>query len=287
MNLTDRGAILTYANVHNKPDTASSRIRGTWLIKYWDELEELHYGREYSFIIFQKVYEVKYARLFPGIKILDCCDPDFWHNKEPFIEMVEEMDAVTTSTEALKEAIQGWTKKPVVCIPDRHDLEYFKEKKIHRGRAREVCWFGYSHNASPLKSVREHLMRNNLAISIIADQPVILSEREVGINLHERFTKWEYETVNREIIKSDFVVMPGSRNPNSRFKSNNKTINSFLLKMPVATSAEELERYLDPKNRQEDADKNYEMAVRDYDVRISVRELKDLIEKIKKEKDAS
>jgi len=273
-----------YSTVHSKPETASSRIRGQWLIKYWDEAEEWHFGRKYDVCVYQKVYEVEHAKIFPGIKILDVCDPDWMHNKEPFIEMVTEVDAVTVSTENMRQAIQGWTDKPVVVIPDRHDLEYFKEKKIHRKRAKEVCWYGYSHNSTPLKAVREHLSNNGLAISIIADQPVILSEREKGINIHERFTKWNINTVNAEIIKSDIVVMPGSRDPNFRFKSNNKTVHAWLLKMPVANSVEDLERFIDPEARIKETEEKYKFAVENFDVRQSVQEMTDLIKVLNEKK---
>lgn len=271
-----------YSNVHSKPDTASSRIRGQWLIKHWPEAEELHYGRKYSAIIFQKVYEVDYAKIFNGIKILDVCDPDYLDKSIKFMEMVEACDVVTVSTKFLQEAIQGWTKKPVIVIPDRHDLEFFKEKKIHRNRAKEVCWYGYSHNSAPLKSVKELLMKHNIGISIISNEPVVLSDELKKVK--ERWKKWELETVNSEIIKSDFVVMPGSRNPNSRFKSNNKTVNAWLLNMPVATSIEEFERFLDPHERQKEADKKYKIAIENYNVKQSVKEMKDLIRKIKVKK---
>ena len=92
----------------------------------------------------------------------------------------------------------------------------------------------------------------------------ILSEEKAPV--HERFTKWQLETVNREIIKSDFVVMPGSTDPNSRFKSNNKTVNAWLLGMPVATSIEEFERFLDPIERQKEADEKYKFAVENYEL---------------------
>ena len=68
------------------------------------------------------------------------------------------------------------------------------------------------------------------------------------------------------------MVIPGDRNPNSRFKSNNKTINAHLLRMPVATCVEEFERFLDPKERQKEADEKYKFAVENYDVRQSVKE---------------
>ena len=273
-----------FSDFHSNPDAASSRIRGQWLINHWPEAERINYAVKYDAIIYQKVYEVRHARVYQGIKILDVCDPDWLHYKEPFIEMVEECDAVTVPTEVLRRTVQGWTKKPVIVIPDRHDLDYFKEEKIHRGRAKEVCWFGYSQNHSVLKAARKCLIENELAISLISDKPIILSECELGINLNERFTAWNLETVNKEIIKSDFVIMPGSRNPNHRFKSNNKIVHSWLLKMPVANCIEDLERFIDPAERQKEADKNYEIAIRDYDVRSSVKEMQELIEKLRKEK---
>jgi hypothetical protein len=280
-------AFLLFSKVHNKPDTASSRIRGKWLIKYWEEAEELQFGKAYKSIIYQKVYEPAHARIFDGVKILEICDPDWLDCKLPVMEMINECDAVTVPTEYLRKAIQGWTDKPVVVIPDRHDLEYFREKKIHTKRkAKEVCWYGYSHNAGCLKSIRDLLNQYNLRISIITDTPITLSDKPGGILVDERYTKWDLETVNKEIIKSDFVIMPGSRNPNSRFKSNNKTVNAWLLNMPVATCVEELERFIDPVERKKEADEKYTMAREEYDVRKSVKEMKELIEKIRKEKNA-
>lgn len=269
-----------FSVVHNRMETASSRIRGEWLVKYWKDAEVMKFGKKYSTIIYQKVYEVDHAKLFKGTKVLDVCDPDWLHIKEPFIEMIEEVDAVTCPTENIRNAIQGWTNKPVVIIPDRHDLEYFKEKKIHRGKAKEVVWFGYSHNSSQLKVLKEFLIERDLGISIISDEPILLSEK--SDKLKERFTKWNLETVNTEIIKSDIVIMPGSRDPNVRFKSNNKTVHSYLLGMPVANSVEDLDKFLDPVERQKEADKNYKMAREMYDVKLSVREMKNLISNLNK-----
>jgi len=271
-----------YKIIHSRPDTASSRIRGTWLIKYWPEAEEFHIGRKYDVVYYQKVYEINHARVFDGIKILDVCDPDYLECKIPFMEMVELCDAVTVSTPYLQKAIQGWTKKPVVVIPDRHDLEFFKESKIHRKRAKEVCWYGYSHNSGSLKSIKDLLIEYNIRLSVISDQPIILSDELKQID--ERFTKWELKTVNKEIVKSDFVVMPGSRNPNSRFKSNNKTVNAWLLHQPVATCVEEFERFLDPVERQKEADEKYKFAIENYNVKQSVEDLKQLIINLERSK---
>jgi len=276
-----------FEEVHSKKDVASSRIRGHWLINHWDEAEVLHYGRKYEVVVYQKVYEVEHAKIFDGIKILDVCDPDYIDAKIPFMEMVELMDVVTVSTEQLRKTIQAWTKVPVVVVADRHDLDTFKGRKVHKRKAKEVCWFGYSQNSKALKSLKVYLIKYNLGISIISNEPISICEGEVDATIKERYTKWELATVNDEVMKSDFVVMPGSRDPNSRFKSNNKTINAQILGMPVATCVEELERFIDPVERRKESDKNYEMAVRDYNVLQSVQEMKELIERIKSERKSS
>lgn len=267
---------LIFAKVHSRPDTASSRIRAQWLIKYWPEAEEWHYGRHYDAAIFQKVYDYEIAKTFPGVKILDCCDPDFF-DRQPFIQMVQEVDAITVPTEVLRSTIQGMTDKPVVIILDRLDLEFMREKKIHRGRAKEVCWYGYSHNFSSLRSLRESLLKYDLGISFIADKPISIDDKTSEVHIKERYTKWNLETVNKEIIKSDFVVMPGSRDPNYRFKSNNKTVNAWALGMPVAVCVEEVERFLDPEERKKEAEVRLKEVKDLYDVRLSVNELKGLI----------
>ena len=271
-----------YSKIHSRPDTASSRIRGEWLINHWPEAEEFKYSTKYDAVIIQKAFIYDYAKYYDGVKILDMCDPD--HDHESITEMMQYCDAMVTSTQALADLYSQITDKPVVVIPDRHDLSYFREKKIHRGKAKEMVWYGFSHNAHVLKSVRPILRKYELGISIIANQPVTISEKELGYTIKERYTKWEVNTVNKEIIKSDFTVIPGSRDPNFRFKSNNRTINSYLLKMPVAICEEDVERFLDPVERQKEADKNYEYAVKNFDIKLSVQEMKELIEKLRNKK---
>ena len=272
-----------FETIHSKKDAASSRIRGRWLIKYWPEAEEFINGQKYDAVIFQKVYLTEYAKLFDGIKILDICDPDMYVGND-IRQMVEDLDAIVVSTPALQEVLLQTTNKPVIVIPDRHDLEYFKEKKFHKGKAKEVVWFGYSHNAGSLKQIKYSLERFGLNLSIISENPVsIINEDDKG-KWNERWTKWSLEKVNTEIIKSDIVIMPLSLNPMHRFKSNNKIIHSWLLRMPVAFSAEDLERFLSAEEREREAEKNYQEAVKNWDVRISVQEYKDLIERIRNDK---
>jgi len=277
-------SIILHESVHGKRDLASSRIRGRWLIKYWPEAEEYVTGKKYDVLIFQKSYLVELAKMFDGIKIFDICDPD-WVNNELAIEMIEECDAVTCSSPALYEYLKKIIKKPVYYIPDRLDLEYIgRRKKVHRGQAKEVVWFGYSHNSHTLKSAVYALKRYGLKLSIISENMTTITayagspeERRIP----ERWTKWNLNTFCDEALKSDICIMPGSLRANDRFKSNNKTILAQALGLPVATNADDLKRFLDPKARQEEADKRYKEVRELYDIRLSVKQLQKIIEDIK------
>jgi len=278
------GAFILHENVHGKRDLASSRIRGRWIIKYWPGVEEYVSGRKYKFLIYQKAYLVEMAKMFDGIKIFDICDPD-WVNQELVIEMIEVCDAVTCSSPALQEYLSRITKKPVYYIPDRIDMEYVgRRKKIHRGQAREVVWFGYSHNSHTLKSAVYALKRYKLGLSIITENMKTITAYSSSPDerrIPERWTKWDLNTFCDEVLKSDICIMPGSLRANDRFKSNNKTTLAWALGLPVATDADDLKRFLDPKVRQEEADKRYKEVRELYDVKTSIKEMQKIIEDIK------
>lgn len=277
--------VILHESVHGKQDLASSRIRGKWIIKYWSEAEEYVNGKKYDVIIYQKSYLVEMAKAFDGIKIFDLCDPD-WVNQELVMEMIEECDAVTCSSPGLTDYLKTITKKPVYYIPDRIDMEYVgRRKKVHRGQAKEVVWFGYSHNSHVLKSAIYALKRYKLKLSLITEQMTTITayaDKKDERRIPERWTKWNLDTFCDEVLKSDICIMPGSLRPNDRFKSNNKTILAQALGLPVANTADDLKRLLDPKKRQEEADKRYKEAREEYDVRKSVAQLKKIINEIKK-----
>ena len=275
---------LLYENVKGQKDAASSRIRGRWLVKYMPEAEEFIYGRKYEVIFFQKIYPLEYTKMFKGIKIFDICDTE-WVLREPVREMIELCDACTVPTQEYKDFLEKVTDKPIYLMKDRHDLEYFKEHKQHSKRAKEVVWYGYSHNSHVLKSVVPSLKRYKLGLSLITEQHMTIVSSKEGVK--ERWTKWDLKSVNREIIKSDIVVMPGSLKANDRFKSDNKIINAYLLGMPVAKSIEDLKKFLNPEARQEEGDKMREYARENYNIVDSVKELRGIIDEIKRNKTKS
>lgn len=276
-------AIMTFEQFHGRANIGSSRIRGTWLANYWDEAERFVMGKKYSVIIFQKAYWTEYAKEFKGIKILDLCDPDFLHFNYKTMEMIEECDAITTSTKALKETIEKFTDKPVVFIPDRMDLNYHNEYKVHRREAETLVWFGYSTNFPLLETAISFLSKHRLKLIVISDKDYILPmgfEKTIPLVNY----RWNAQTVNRNIIKGDIVLNPSSRKGKWKYKSDNKSITSYLLNMPVASTPQRILELLDPKVRTKVAEANKKWATENYDIRQSVIEMKQLIEQIKEKR---
>lgn len=259
---------------NRKPGSVgSSRIRGDWIAKYWDECEMFKTGVEYDVLIFQKAYWKEMVESFDGKKFFDICDPD-WLDHRPVVNMINLCDGVVTSTEALAEQIRKFdiNGKPVICIPDRVDLEWSKPvKQLHKGKAKSVVYFGYSSNANRVLDMAvDGLRRRGLSLTVISDSPY---------HSNDFFVKYEEDTVNEEIIRHDIVLLPQAPSSNYRFqfKSNNKTIQSWALGMPVATNGEELDRFLDADERNKEVKIRLQEVKDKWDVNLSVKEWKKFI----------
>lgn len=259
---------------HGTENIGSSRIRGHWLVKAWSESEIFQQGADYEVVIFQKAYWLEYAKLFKGIKILDICDPD-WLDTTPVKDMIDECDAVTTSTEALRDEIKKFTDKPVVYIPDRQDLEFFNTHKVHEGKAKKVVWFGYSHNAEVLDRAIGVIRRNELELTVISDARPAYVRADKNL-------KYDINTFSKIMLEHDFAILPKDNRPRGKFKSPNKTYTSWALGMPVATTPEEMERFIDPIERTKEAEKRLKEVREKWDTKQSVEEFKKLINEIKK-----
>jgi len=282
-----KGAILLFEDWHSKKYIGSSRIRGHWLIKNWDKvlpynstLESFVQGQKYDFVIFQKTYWLDFVKKFEGIKILDFCDVD-WLDTVPVIEIIDNCDAVTTSTEALRDEIKKFTDKPVVCIPDRQDLEFHNLKKKHEGRAKMVVWFGYSHNSKVLDKTILFLKKYNLKLKVISDvrPPYMKADKNVKYD----WGNPEFD-FNKEVLEGDMVLMPENTRARGRFKSNNKTLTAWCLGMPVATTPDELVKFLDPEERKKEAELRLKEVKEKWSVELSVKDFKNLIEQLKNDK---
>lgn len=272
----------TFSQFHNKnPVAGSTFIRVEQLIKYWKEAGLYTFGENPEALIFQKIYcseDYKFPAHFKGIKILDICDPD-WFDGAPIKETIDAVDAIVTSTQNLADFIRQMTDKPIRVIPDRFDLELVPKPRTHHSEATTVTWFGYSHNAELLKPAINSIQKLNLKLLVIANE-------DPGWKFHLKKDKYEFvkyneETFYQDVQKADFAILPSGSRPQDRFKSNNKTVKAILAGLPVATNLEELESFMDARNRNSFMLKNYGIIRAEYDVKKSVEEYKMLIGELK------
>lgn len=275
--------ICTFEKYENRMTNScgSSRIRGKWIWHNWAEAEEYQIGKKYDVMIFQKAYWELMAQEFKGIKIFDLCDPDFLDNR-PVFEMISYCDAVTTSTQVLADYIKKLTNKPVLCIPDRVDLKEVKQTKTeHKGVARNVVWFGYSNNLKYIERTFDYLASKKLFFTYLSDESLMLPNDK---GLESRFIKYRQEIINQEVIKHDFVIMPETVDLDGRlkYKSNNKTIQSWAWGMPVAFTPQDIDRFLIPDEREKESKLRLQEVKDKWDVKFSVEEFKQLISSLKK-----
>lgn len=279
-------AILTFEMHHGRKENSigSSKIRGTWMMNYWKELEKFKMGKEYDVVIFQKAYWIDYAKEYKGIKILDICDPDYLNWQYRIKEFTEECDAVITSTPALAEDMKNFVKNiPVMCIPDRMDLTELEGgvKKEHIDEAKWVVWFGYSTNFEMLGGIERHLKKNNLGLIVISDGEYHLQEGYNETEIPLKNIKWSADTVNENIKLGDMVINPTSKKGKWKFKSNNKTITAWGLGMPVAFTPEDFTRFKNPAERTKEVKIKLKEVQEKWDIKESVVEYKKVIEGLK------
>lgn len=274
-------------DIRDYNSVGSSRIRIRWLLPYWEEAEEYIIGKKYDVIIFQKVYwdTFKNKSNYKGVKILDLCDPDWLENK-PVFEYVDWVDAVTTSTEPLAEFVRKLRPNKIVkCIPDRVYLpEAIPIKTKHSPSLKRLAWFGYYHNFYYLYSTFDELIKRGIELITISnaecEAPTVYRNK-----LKITHIPYSYDTVNREIIKADAVLMPETKtNERGKYKSNNKTLQAWSLGMPVIKVPEDLDRLMSKEAREKESREKRKEIEEKWDVQSSVAEYQELINNIIKEK---
>lgn len=273
--------IFPFRKYEGKAQVGSSIIRCDWLLNYWPEAEQFRYGQPYETIIYQKVYFPEHPKIFKGVKILDLVDPDWMHWGYRTKEMIEEMDAVTCSSLELIKAVAQFTNKPVVYIPDRVDIDLFKPKRRHKNRASRVAWFGYSHNFTVLDPVINYLIKHNLELKIISEKNYLPPAGTGKLKYDVIPFKWK--NIEHELKWADFVVNPKLTTGKWKYKSDNKTIISWALGLPVAKSSDDIERFMDPEEREKEAKIRYKEVKEKFDVKQSIDQYKQLIQQIKRQ----
>lgn len=261
---------ILFDQYHQRKNIGGSRIRGHWIIKNMPEAELFVQGKDYETVIYQKVYWKEHLRTFKGQKILDICDPDWLEGME-IVSILKEVHAVIVPTEELKKALRNMTDKQIYVVPDRVDFEGLPKPKKHKGKAKKIVWFGYAHNTDVLDQTLFKVNQLGLELIVISDGQYRSNDCRITN------VKWELATVNQEIQKADFALLPEFKHGRWKYKSQNKTVQCWSLGIPVAKSMEELVRFMDEKERQKEAEERYKEAKEKFDVKLSVKELREII----------
>lgn len=273
---------------------ASCRIRGHWLADNWDELDDIFYPdyfkqeyhdffrtenqmellKDYDVVILHKAYEYRLAeqlKLAGKKLIMDLSDPDYLLGFSTIgragmcLMTMNYCDAVVVNSVSMMSDLYGYGK-PVFFIPDRIDFKKISaQKKEHREKIEEIVWFGHSDNFLSIKPYVSEITKN-YRLRIIADKPIDGCE----------FTPYDPDTICQEIIKSDLIILGDKL---SRYKSNNRVVLSWALGMPVINLPKEI-KSVEKKEQREDLVSSCLELVKDFDIKKSVEEYKDLLTKI-------
>lgn len=271
--------ILTFQRKHGraKGSIGSSIIRGYWLADHWNEASLWTEGVYSDVLIFQKVYWLEMMKEYTGIKILDLCDPDWLSGELEIVKLSKHLDAITCSSKGIYNFVKKVVDIPVFFIPDRVSLGFFDETKKHEGKAKKIVWFGYHHNAKEvLPIILPTLQRLGLDLTVISDNdfnPAVT----YGVNIENKRFSWD--TIKYDIMYGDIVVnlQPIDKNKRFEYKSDNKTYISWALGVPVADNEDELEKYLDPDERNKEGQLRRKEIEEKYNSKISVEEFKEVI----------
>lgn len=276
--------IITFEQFHGKKDVGSSRIRGHWIVKYWKQAgadmgdaEVYRYGAHYDVLIFQKAYWPEMAAAFKGVKILDICDPDWFHWGAKFMETLQHVDAVTCSSMELTKVIAHMTDKPVYFIPDRVDLSILPPPKEHYGPTKNAVWFGYKQNFPILHSAVQALARRGMSLTVVSDDVYV---PPIGLKIELQNFPWNQSSYLNDILSGDVVLNPTSKTGKWKYKSDNKTSLAKALGMPVVKTDEELALMMTEEDRRKAAEEGLKEAKESLDVKLSVCDYKDVIQEI-------
>jgi len=276
---------LTFEHFHGRPDgsTGSSLIRAKWLADKWDEAEMWKVGQKSDVLILQKVYWEQMIDDYKGIKILDLCDPDWLNADVDIVDVMSKVDWITTSTEGLAKYLEPMTKTPITVIPDRLNMDYFGEPREHSERARNVVWFGYYHNAKQVlnSTILQSLKMRGLGLTVVSNDK-FEPQNDMGVEITN--INYTPENAYMDIKGSDFAINPPSMSKGFRFKSNNKTLISWALGLPVANTADEMDKFLKPEFRNQEIEIRLKEIKKDWVVEKSIKQYKDIIKCIQNNK---
>lgn len=276
----------TYFITEQKP-VGSTFLRVDNLVSCAPDFEKWVHGKKYDALIFQKAYWREMMELFPGPKILDLCDPDWLRESLDIVELGNLVHAITCSSESLTALMRGYFPRKIVeYVPDRLNPAAFPAPRVvHSGAAKQVVWFGFIHNAyAMLEQLLPALRTHSLSLTIISNVPY---EQEDGIlALNPAFFRYDQKTVYEHIKTADIVLNPRSDRAVFKYKSLNKSLIGWKLGVPVANTNEDIERLMDPEERNREVWEKQTMIERDYHIERSAVQYREILRMIRASADS-
>lgn len=262
--------------------SGSTFLRCDGLVANAEDFKVWRHGHKYDNLIFQKAYWKEMMTLFKGPKILDLCDPDWLTGNVDIIATGRLADAITCSSERLTDLVRRYfPHKQVMHVPDRLNFKVFPPgRPPHTGRAGKITWFGFINNAhETLPALASVIRKHDLQLTIISDFPY--SQQDEIAGLQPAFIKYAQSTAYHFIRDSDIVLNPKSEKALYKYKSNNKTIISWKLNVPVAETGDDLEMLLDPGERNRQVAEKKDLVENEYNITRSAGQYRELLESIR------
>lgn len=252
-------------------------------------------------MVFQKVYELRdyhFIKHLDCIKILDMCDMDWKDPEFQIKDTLDAVDAVTVSSEPLKQFLEQMTDKPVRVIKDRFEVKDLPAPRRIFKPSTNLVWFGYSHNAETLRQAIWSLedkyriddqgeqlidVPQPYKLTIIANSDPYVWQMATNPEKFQpkvSYIKYDSKTIRKDLNEFDAALLPKGSRPEDRFKSNNKTILANLCGLPVVTNKDELLALGDYKYRNDLAIRVQTEAIKEYNVKQSIIEMKELISEL-------
>ena len=163
------------------------------------------------------------------------------------------------------------------------NLDYFPQQKEHFDKARTVVWFGYYGNAKVvLPQVLPSLKARGLNLLVVSNY---VYEPDMDFGVEVRNVDYRPESAFIDIQGADFAINPPSLLRNFKYKSNNKTLISWALGLPVASTAEDMDRFMKPEERNKEVVKRMKEIKEKWDIKQSVEQFKEILCDIQKTKE--
>lgn len=285
--LSRKKVIFVPSTVDGRPDTLPSYYSRCKVIAPLinADIYDIQDISQYDVVIFQKAYLKEKAQGLlkkARIKIFDICGAEWLDDrKDKFWQMVKDCDICICSSEKLAEEVKKRNKN-TFYIPDRIDLRHNWQKKVHKNIENPLLvWHGISLNFERVtKTLLPYIIKKKYPLKVIGDKIEIKPQRYNDFKGITKRVEWSFDTVNEELIEGDIGINPTLDEGMHHYATYNKTYKMWALGLPVAHTIAELERFMDVKERIKESQKCLQEVREKWDVRISGKEWKTILNSI-------